>query len=457
MADAEYQSRGLSYMGLCGPGGKLASDAENDSFCHFANEVTYARAASLATGLTGVLLLALILGARGSAGHNRKRLVRIFNPIVRIVIVVLGLSMVAQAALFIYCAYTIETTAIHRVHAVLLLSIGLAAIIGCFELLKTGIRLFQVKPTSVRGRSLSREEAPELFALVETLASKLAAEKPNHIVAGLEPNFFVTVNDVVLIREKPEYLQGRTLFVSLSLMRVFTTDELASVIGHELGHFRGEDTEYSLRFAPIYSRLSMALVQISSSTSGAAQLAMLPAVATLRFVLETFAGLERTVGRERELLADKAGAEAASATALAHALVKLALYSDSWNALTRKHIEMLSEGRQFTDLAQVFRSVCDSNYGELDWGSRQESLSKYIQPHPIDTHPPLSQRLESLGVPASSIAAYASQPAETPAISLIPAAEQIEQAMTSLEVQYLAAIGAVSIPKAGTPPEAVPA
>ena len=34
-------------------------------------------------------------------------------------------------------------------------------------------------------------------------------------------------------------------------MEILTKDELTSIIGHELAHFSGEDTEYALKFNPI--------------------------------------------------------------------------------------------------------------------------------------------------------------------------------------------------------------
>src|SRR5258708_39317679 len=133
---------------------------------------------------------------------------------------------------------------------------------------------------------------------------------------GLESTFYVTANDVTIPLPEGK-LTGSTLYISLSLIRLLTKDEFCAVIGHELGHFRGDDTLYSLRFAPTYMHLSQTISAMARGSGGAADLARIPALQALTFCWLQFASAERSVGRERELLADKAGAEAESARALA--------------------------------------------------------------------------------------------------------------------------------------------
>jgi Zn-dependent protease with chaperone function len=448
LSDAEYQARGISYMKLCAREGAAKSQSDSSDICGTATEVRYVRLASLLTALAGAVVLALIFIAKRVAGTDRDRLVLLFGPTVRTVIVILGVATVAQAGLFIYSAYTLEVSLIHRVHAILLFGIGLAALMGCGQLLRAGLGFFRSTPIQTRAIELSRTENPELFALVETAARKLGTQVPDHIVAGLEPNFFVTAGNVQLIGESPQLLQGRTLFVSLSLMRLFSKDELAAVVGHELGHFRGGDTAYSIKFAPIYARLTRALAHMQVEEShGSSALARLPALATLNVCLTEFAKSERAVSREREFVADKAGAEAATPEALTNALVKLSVHAGNWPLLTKKHIEILSEGRCFSDLPVTFREVCAQGYSELDWNSAKTALARYVQAHPVDTHPPMAQRLEALGNEISDIPATAARPAQDAAIQLVPHAERIEQQLTSLEIRWLAAIGAVRIPE----------
>ena len=362
----------------------------------------------------------------------------------------LAVSVVAQAALFIYSIYTLEAAAIGRVHGGILLAIGLGALFGCYQLLRSALGLFKTNPLQLRARLLQPADNAELYASVRQLATKLSAKAPDQIVIGLEPNFFVTSADVSLIGQDTT-VKGNTLFLSLTLMHVLSRDELLAVIGHELGHFRGQDTEYSLKFAPMYSRLSTAIDAMSSQEGNTGGLAMLPAMAVLSVCLTEFSAAERTAGRDRELLADKAGAEAVSAEALASALVKVSLFSGYWNELTKVHIDLLAKGSFYKNLATTYRTSCEAIYGALDWNSAKSSLSQFVQPHPVDTHPPFAQRLQSLGVNAAALAQELAMPATEPAISLVPGSAELEEGLTYLEIKWLEAIGAVVLPQEDAP------
>lgn len=447
MSEAEYVNRGFTYLGVCGTGGVLRDAEGTQKLCSLADEVEEARLASAATAMLGLALLLSIFGGKIIAGKDRRKLSAIFGPMVRVVMLLLAVSVVAQAGLLIYSIYTIEAAAIHRVHGGILAAIGIGALVVSFQLLKKALGLLNSEPSRVRAKLLSRTEHPALYGLVDRVARKLGAEPPDQIVVGLEPNFFVTSSDTILIGTDNPKLTGRTLFLSLGLMRVMSEPELTAVIGHELGHFRGLDTEYSLRFAPIYARLSGALSSVSPSGEGASAIASLPAVATLSVCLTEFAEAERAVGRERELLADKAGAEAATATDLATALVKVSLYAECWRWLTQKHIELLSEGRYYENLAITYRGFCDTVFDDLEWQAAKVSFSEYVQPHPIDTHPPLAQRLLALGVAIDGLDATSGKPAEGQAISLVSNADELERGLTTLEIQWLVANGAVVIPQ----------
>jgi Zn-dependent protease with chaperone function len=446
MTESEYQERGISYMKLCAPAGVLRNGQSD--ICQYADLVQEVRWASGLTALLGFLVLAIIFCAKFVAGTNRRRLVLVFGPTVRAVMIILAISTLAQAGLFIYSIFTLESSILHRVHFIALAVIGLVALAVCGQLLSTAASFFRSRPMRARAQELQREENPSLFALVESTARRLGTQIPDHIIAGLEPNFFVTASDVLLVGSDSKVLRGRTLFVSLSLMRLLKRDEFTAVIGHELGHFRGEDTAYSMKFAPIYSRLTDALQGLQADDTGYGALARLPALATLSFCLTEFAKAERMAGRAREFLADKAGAEVSSAEALANALVKLTVFSGSWELLIKANIESLAEGRFFTELPAIFRQGCEAVYAELDWTAVGSAFDQYLQAHPIDTHPPVSQRLEALGFKGSEIAQTAARPAEEPAISLITNVQKVDEAMSSLEAQYLVAIGAAKAPAA---------
>jgi len=412
-----------------------------------------AQFAYLAIGL-GILLFVLILGSPLIAGTNRARMSLVFGPLVRLVMLLLAASVLIQGGLVVYSVFTLEAVAINRIHPGLLLAVGLGALFACLMLIRSAFGLFKVEPMAIRGRLLAGNEAPEMIADIHRLADQLGAEKPDHVVVGLEPNFFVTVAPISLVGSDG-MLHGKTLFISLGLMRLLSQEEFEAVIGHELGHFRGEDVAYSMKFAPTYARLSHALAHLGESTgSGAADLSRIPATVALSLCLTKFATSERTVGRQRELLADQAGASVASPKALATALLKVGLFSSNWNWLTNEHIAILGEGRTYSRLSETYRDVCQLN-GEVAWDDVLGQLGAVVQSHPIDTHPPLVERLESLGISLWDMQPDDCSPASDTAIKLIATAQEIDEDLSDLEAQWLLAIGAASLPTAALTEEQV--
>ena len=61
-------------------------------------------------------------------------------------------------------------------------------------------------------------------------------------------------------------------------MKLFNNEELDAVVGHELGHFKAKDTNYSTKFAPVYANLGKSIDNLSNTISGASALAKLPAI-----------------------------------------------------------------------------------------------------------------------------------------------------------------------------------
>jgi tellurite resistance protein len=229
--------------------------------------------------------------------------------------------------------------------------------------------------------------------------------------------------------------------------RLLSQDEFASVVGHELGHFRGEDTAYSMRFTPVYAGLGKALGAIATDDDeGASGLAKLPAIAMLSYMYEIFATNEAKISRDREHKADKAGAEAGSPLALSTALIKVSLYSGLWEHARSQNIERLNQGKIANNLSIVFQDTAkyDVEHENID-NIMQSTLEQTIS-HPTDTHPPVSKRLEELGVSAKDITKDMLLVPSDPAIQLVDNHQDIEQEITLLEHRLMVALGAAQPP-----------
>lgn len=266
---------------------------------------------------------------------NRGVLARIFRPGFILCNVVVAAFLLLQAALvsgaMLYAEYDGVMGGDFYFYAVLF---GLIALVGVFFTLKPLLSAKRAQATVV-GRSLGLTEYPKLWRFVTDLATKAGSSLPHNVVVGLTPEFFVTEADVHCLDGK---LTGRTMYISAPLSRLLKVEELAAVIAHELGHFKGADTAFSVHFYPIYrgtvdsihgvSRTANQITELGRfiPIAGLRVIALLgsltlfPSLFLLGFFLECFAAAESAISREREIAADAVAAEATDADSIAVAL-----------------------------------------------------------------------------------------------------------------------------------------
>jgi Zn-dependent protease with chaperone function len=418
--------------------------AATDSVCQTYGYVQLLKNASILSFVAGLaLLLAIFLGAR-LASSNRTLLLTVFSPGIKAVLLALFGLILTQGAIATYGAYIFESTAIHRVHLFLIGGIGLGAFLGAIAMIKAGFSISKRASTSVLGKSISEEAEPQLWKLVKETASRLRATPPKNIIIGLEPNFYVTSADVVLYpgaSKQPD----ETLYLSLPLMRILSRDELTAVIGHELGHFRGEDTKFSLRFYPIYAGTAQALTALEGrSQDGAGTLALLPAFAVLSFFMEQFAKAERTIGRNRELEADKAGASVASGQALATSLLKIGAFAPLWGSIRTAIVAALNQGKAYKNVSTLYAEVAaSSKKPEL-----LEEVAATATIHPTDTHPPTIVRIQALGLSVAELKQNAlTIDADTSSANILTQLTALEEELTDVEHRFLLELGAAKLPE----------
>jgi Zn-dependent protease with chaperone function len=389
--------------------------------------------AAIGSGVAGLALLILIGVAGVIARNSRTLLVVLFRPGLYFTAVVLICLVIINAVVIISTVYYGESALIGSVHIGIIAAIGLGALGGVVAIGRNTFSLVRRAETFVIGKALSRDDAPQLWKRVQDTAERLGALQPTNIVAGLDPNFFVTEANVISLTGR---LSGRTLYCSLPLCRILSEEELISIIGHELGHFKGQDTKFSERFYPIYrgTASSLAGLQVAGG-KGSGLIALLPAIAVLSYFMECFAVAESRLSRFRELAADQTGANVTSPRSIATALVKLHAFTGIWAGLQGAAISALHQGKMFVNASLMYADAVSQSAGpEALKGIVDASLS-----HPTDSHPSLSVRLASLQVKLDDLSADALvvTPMEQ-GIKLVPQVEKLEEDLSESYQSLLA-------------------
>lgn len=176
-----------------------------------------------------------------------------------------------------------------------------------------------------KAREVSEAEAPELHQMVAELASRADIPKPKvYIVDNPTPNAFATGRN-------PSHA---AVAVTTGIMQALSREELAGVVGHELGHIRNRDI--------LVSSIAAVMAGAISYMATMAQWGMMfgggrnregggnVLVTLVMMIVAPLAAslIQMAISRSREYIADAAGAEiSGNPKALASALQKLSGYN----------------------------------------------------------------------------------------------------------------------------------
>jgi len=383
-------------------------------------------------------------------GNNRFLVAVVFDLLVKLSIAITVALVLVDAAIVVASLYYAFVLTISRIPVGLLAGIAIGGIIAAVSLIMSTFSLGRRLSLNVVGKRLSVADHGKLIGVIESIATKLGARPPDHVVVGLDPTFFVTSANVFVVGEGAK-LSGATLFLSAPLVRVLNSREVIAVLAHELGHFVGRDTFYTMRFAPIYEQLQRSLSHLSSVTD-ASDLAKLPGLALLGILMSIFSRTERAIGRTRELEADKVAATLTGGEALVSALIKVGLAVEMWSEIRKANIDALNSGRVADNLCDAFEHfVVESLPSESGALSRLIAASESQKiSHPTDTHPTTSERATSLGIDLDSVADQAvadlrNIAASPPASRVL--SEDMEKELTMLEHHLVIQLGLASPPK----------
>jgi Zn-dependent protease with chaperone function len=386
---------------------------------------------ALAAWVIGLGLLAALIGVAALAGtqwagrraqQSREQLLQVFSLGSRLLPYVLVSHAVTMAAT-VALALSYEGLALWHIGQLgkgevkLMGWLGVIAAFCLYSIwlllkqLRHMLVMFEPTPLEMFGRVVTAEQAPGLWRQVRELADKLGALPPDHIVVSLALGFYVTSSPAT-VRPAETPLRGRTLHVPLLYLGLLSREEVDAVIGHELAHFVGEDTEYSLRFVPIYDGVSRSLETLEQTMMDRDLIQgwlMRPSFLFGVFFMQHFDHAVNRWSRERELLADAAGGRLAGNAAAASALLRISVLQTPVEGVLLAHCDTPVEG-------DVLNAALAALQGQ-ELQAPDEALETH-QPHPTDSHPSNGERLHALRVPWADAMHSATRAVDAQAASL---------------------------------------
>jgi len=343
-----------------------------------------ARKASLATLALGaaILLAVAALGALAFASRSGQ----LWSLAVGWRLLMLGSAaeVVLQGAMCLWLSFWVTAFFFERYYVKLVLVAGVIALVGIAMVLLAIFRRPKLD-NRVVGEVVGEQDAPRLWKRVREIAAKMKTAPPDHLVAGIDANFFVTESGLEVGGRR---LAGRCLYVSIPLLKVLDRPQADAVLVHELAHFRGGDTKASAQLGP---RLLQFDHYVHEMGSGGLTRLVWPFMQLYRLILQ--AALSRD-SREREFKADRAAARLVSPQAMVQALVKVVAYANYRGAVEQG---LFDSRRKLEGELGMAASVAAGlhRYAQSDDFVDDVHLARV--PHPFDSHPPLAQRMKNVG------------------------------------------------------------
>lgn len=358
---------------------EFAEDACGD-YAQFA----WIRRASTGSIVLGLVSVVVILGCAGLSFVSRDWQYASFVAGWNVLRAASAFQVAAQGFVAVMLSFWLTVVFTERY------SLKLVAVVGILALFAVGAVILSIfkrldDTMVVEGEPIGRSQAPALWARIDGLCARLGTAPVDHVVGGIDDNFFVTEHPVHL---NGAVLSGRILFVSLSLLKRLDKGEADAILAHEMAHFSGGDTTYSTKLAPRLARYRAYLEALYGGILSR------PVFHFMLCYWSLFQLALNSTSRERELRADRIAAEATSPASMANALYKVAAYS-SYRA--RVEHDLFGKDHGHTDLDIASRVA--AGFADYARGPHLKTdLAADRFPHPFDSHPPMAVRLHAVGV-----------------------------------------------------------
>lgn len=340
--------------------------------------------AAVAALVLGVALLASALALAALAFVNRGLQYASFVAGWCLLTVASAVEVVLQGAMVLWLSFWLTAYFFERYSVKLVAIAGVAAALAAFYAV---VMLFRRSPlvNHVDGEPVTPAEAPLLWEAVRAAAGRVKTAPPDHIVAGIDVNFFVTETPCVV---GDRTLTGRTLFISLPLLRVLDRQEADAVLAHELAHLGGGDTRSGARLGP---KLRQFDEYAQKMYGGGLTRVVFYLLYLYRMIFEV--ALARD-SREREFIADRVAAGLTAPRAIAQSLVKISAYARYRDEVERR---LFDQDRQHDGALSISSFVADGLQPYAASPDFVDGMRSAAVPHPYDSHPPLRERMRQVG------------------------------------------------------------
>jgi len=327
-----------------------------------------------------------------------------------------SLEVIVQGAMLVWLSFWGTAFFTQTYYPKLVIIVGLMVLAGIYYIIK-GIFKKLPPEENIEGEVVSREAAPVLWSRIDALAAKVGTTPPDHVIAGIDTNFYVTEAP---LRVNDQLLKGRKLYVSIPLLRQLTLAQADGVMVHELTHLHEGDTASGALLGPKLHRFDLYTALMSENV------ATLIVYYPLHLYRMLFELAWQRNSREREFVADSNASALISPAAIIESLIKISAYASYRYEVERTLFENNALHESELGISNAIAAGLPAHVHSADFIS---AMREQNVPHPFDSHPPLTERMRNVGF-AVEESAFASIAAERPTeswVDLIPVADNIEQ------------------------------
>lgn len=324
-------------------------------------------------------MLSLNLDARKSVDT----LVRNYRLSWKIAMLTAVIKLVLLIPLLAYGCFEFTVLLSNQYFPKLLLVIIIGGVVALWAAVNVLLKKVPLEFAEPMSREITPEEAPQLWESIRHAAAVVQASPPDRVIVGMQISFYVTE---LAVKTDTSMVTGRTLFLSYPLLKQLSPEEVLSIIGHELGHFKSNDTRMTREFYPLRLKVNETIMALAR-----AGWVGWPSWGLLAFFNLTFEKTIQRLSRLRELMADQVGASLTSPEIVGRALVKFSVLNETFQRILKNPVE----GRIQNPMEIRWHAFIGEKILPDDpfW----THLGEKKLPHPLDTHPPLQDRLTALG------------------------------------------------------------